>query len=426
MRYIQIVVCAIILSFTSPTWSATPQPAGKNAAVGYLMAIGWMTPPSKLVLDQIDQADSLESLKRFASETWEYLSDRRTTIVIKFLKQGATCDHCQYIYERQYLPDDPVPPYRRLRDLAQISRAVGLKVLKEGNASEAFDIFRSVFRMGEDLEQDETFLSGQISVMIRKAVLNPFEELLSSTTDPVILGMVKEYLRTRPPSTDGYKKVLGYGRIYIASSLSFMKSHPERIKDLQIKPPSKDDQNKPVLSEKPLSKCQANQRVLQGALEMLCLDFDPMPASMTPAVIPEYLVRSGYLKTLPVCPEHGNYEVYKCSDGSLSFRCSLHPEPDYRALQKADDEKKKKEQVELEKFVGSPEFDALCKETLKVVDEAIAMDQTAPGFLTKLDALSRKIDASDNALMKKLIPDIKMIFEQRLHLDEGVQNLLKK
>lgn len=427
MRYFHVIVFAVMLGFTSPTFSATsPEPSGKNAAVGYLMAIGWMTPPSEQVLNQIDRADSLESLKSFTSETWHYFSDSRMPIVLRFLKQGADCDFCRYIYERTYLPDDLVPPYRRLRDLAKIARGAGLKMLKEGNASEAFEIFKAVFRMGEGLEQDETLLSGHISVLIRKEIVKPFEEVITTASDSSVIEMVREYLRSLPKTTTGYKNLLEYERRYIENSLKFMKSHPETVDDFQILTPSNSDKNKITLSESPLSKCQANQRVLQGALELLTLDFNPLPASMTPAIIPEYLVHSGYLKEFPVCPQRGRYEVFTSSDGSLSFHCTIHPEPDYKAIQKNLQDQAQAEKEKLRTFVNTPEFDALCMETLAFMDEAIAMDQNVPDFIAKLDAFTKKVEASPNALVRKMIPSFRKLYQHRLELDESIQNLAKK
>lgn len=66
--------------------------------------------------------------------------------------------------------------------------------------------------------------------------------------------------------------------------------------------------------------CQAKCLMLHGACEMYAMDKGKLP----PDLKIETLVAEGYLKSVPVCSEKGNYSIKQVGD-EIKVECSLHP-----------------------------------------------------------------------------------------------------
>ncbi|GAB4268247.1 MAG: hypothetical protein Kow0029_03480 [Candidatus Rifleibacteriota bacterium] len=67
-------------------------------------------------------------------------------------------------------------------------------------------------------------------------------------------------------------------------------------------------------------KCQSNQRVICGALDMCILDGRELPVELNL----DELVAWKYLQERPVCPDGGEYFYYLTDDNDLVVECSVH------------------------------------------------------------------------------------------------------
>lgn len=416
-----------------------------NAAVGYLMAIGWMNPESEKVMTEFGNTETLADLEKLSPDAKHYITKTSLNTVIHWLVQGAACEHCQFGYEHTWQPDEPVPPFKRLRELSRVARAFGLEQLRDGKAAEALQTFRAIFRLGGHLEVDGPLISGMVGLAIKKIAIKGFGELITKGKDEKVIASAREFLKAQPSATLATKTSLAGEKKYMAAALQLMKnsqSSPAELAsdwgDGELRswlPKNRGKKEYVTLPSPPVSAlkaCLANQRVLLGAVEMLCMDFSPMPASLTVNVIPEFLVTSQYLKKFPTCQDGGKYELTMIKEGEYEWRCTIHPTPDASGKTisqpppSAPPAEILAEIEEFQKFMKSSEFDEMIVEALAMLDVAMAFDPYAPEYTAKLEAFDKKIETSTNTVILKAMPNIRKIFEQQIELDDVIKKLLEK
>lgn len=432
-----LVALAILFHFSAFAQNVSTTIPTPNAAVGYLMAIGWMNPPSEKVMAEFSDAKTLGDLEELSPDAKKYLGDERMNTIIRLLVQGADCEHCRFGYEHTWQPDEPVPPFKRLRELSRVARAFGLEQLRRGKVAEAFQTFRAIFRMGGHLDIDGTLIAGMVGLAIKGVAITGFEELITKGKDDKVMASTREFLKALPSATLSAKTCLVGEKKYLAAALQSMqngsvdlaKEWDELRTWLPKKPGAKENATPPSSPVPALKACLANQRVLLGAIEMLSMDFKPMPASLTIEIIPEFLVTSQYLNQFPNCPDGGKYELSVGKEGNYEWRCTIHPTPDESRESVSPPPPSAQTLAEIEefkKFMKSPEFEGMVVEALAMFDDAMAFEPYAPDFKAKMDAFSKKIESSSNIVIQRSMPNIRKVLEKQMEQDEAIKKLLAK
>ncbi len=435
------IVLAVMLcaTFGHAESAPTPQPT-PNAAVGYLMALGWMQPITEKVQTELSTCETVAGLDKLSPDARNAIGAGKMGTAVKLLVMGAACDYCMFGYQRTWRPDDVVPPFRRLRELARTARVYGLDQVRQGKAEQAFATFRAIFRLGAHLETDGTLIAGMVGLAFKKLAVKGFEELLNGTKDDKVIADARAFLKAQPKATavtpslmEGEKKFIGTALNMLVEgakkddSAGLLEAWPD-IENLFPKSIT-DKMGKPAAPTTAQTKsCQANQRVLLAAVEMLGMDYSPMPATLTVAVIPEFLVKEKYLKLFPTCPEGGKYELSQSKEGQFAWRCSKHADVDSAGTEPpvAKATPSAELMTEIKQYLAGPEFAKLTAEALAVIDEAKTLDPYAPDFATKIEAYSKKIKDSPNPIINSAVPNVRKVFESQKELDEAMLKLIGK
>lgn len=428
-----------LASAASPSVVKQPEP---NAAIGYLMALGFLEPASKEVINEFAEAKTIATLEKLSPEARNYLAGKKFGVVANLLSLGAACELSRFGYEHTYRPEEPVPPFRRLRELGRIMRTYGLDLLKKGNPDRALDIFRSLFRLGGHLEVDGTLISGMIGVAIRNLALEGFEELAVHGKNEKSLTTMREFLKLQPTSVSSMNLCLEAEKRYTLTALQMIASGADKVSDealakdwdsIKIILPEEEQAGKTggngsVTAPSAFRECIANQRVLAGAVEMLCLDYNPMPATLTVDLIPEFLAKEKYLKVFPTCRDNGKYQVSKVKDGLYEWKCTVHPTPEASgesgALPVAVSKPTKEQIQKFRDFVLGADFKKMKQEIIDLFDEAKTFDPRSPDFEARTAAFQKKIESSSHQVVKNCIPNVKKAMEQQLKVDRAVEKLV--
>ena len=444
---------ALVLAIASPSFAQSIPVSSEtksvavtpNAAVGYLMALGFLEPASKEVMDELADVKTIAALDKLSDETKRYLSGGKIPVTVNLLKMGAGCEFSRFGYERTFRPDEPVPPFRRLRELGRTMRAYGLNLLKDGRQEDAAELFRSLYRLGGHLEVDGTLISGMIGIALRGFAIDGFQELLARNPSEPLKASLREFLKLQPSSIEGMRACLEFEKRFMITALGMITNGLDNETDEKISQvwesikiiiPEGILSGKPIENPSPqpfspLRECLANQRVLRGAVEMLGMDYSPMPASLTVDLIPGFLVKQQYLKAFPVCREGGKYQLIKVKEGIYDWKCTVHPTPEAAgsvsdSVASASTVRVPPEDIKrFREFVLGPDFQKMRQETIDLYDEAKTLDPKAADFLEKAEAFKKKVENSNNPVARNAIPNVRKAFENAFEKDQAVQKIIE-
>lgn len=333
-----------------------------NAAVGYLMAISWMEPGSETVLKELSAAETIEDLAKLSPNAKKYISQTNLSTAIAWLVQGAACEQCQFGYERTYLPNEPFPPFMRLRQFAHAARVFGLQQLDDGKFAEALQTFKAIFQLGNHLQGDGPLISYVIGFAIQKIAIKSFEELLAQDKEEKITLAAREFLKSQEDTALIVKKSIAGEKKIMAAALEMMKND-------------------------------------QRSSEVLAPDWRELRTWL-----PKYSGKKEYV----TLPPYSSDEKYSKNHPSVLSADTLS------------------EMEEFKRFMKSQEFDMMIVEALSMFDKAIALDPYASDYDEKLQIFNQRIENSTNTVILKAMPNIAKVYEKQIELDEMIKRLLEK
>jgi hypothetical protein len=417
----------------------------QNAAVRYLMALGWFSPPDRAVMNELAAIDHLEDAKKLSPKAQEYLKNGKINDfgsifnVIRLLKAGAQCSTCVFNPDKQFFPDDSIPPYKRLREMVRVVCAIGALKALDGKHQEALDLFKAVYRFGQHLEQEGLLISGMIGVDFRKRALSAMVDLRAMTPAETVIVDLKAFLNTIPkPPMDIPCLILG-GKNCFAGMCQWYKNNPEAF-GTNLKLVKTATGSTIVIAsdesgggEKPMipvpQSCAANQRVIIGATEMLQMDYGELLPATISANLQGALVRLGYLKSFPECPEKGQYNIDLQAKGKSNVCCcSVHQTVDdieEAAGVSANRVPTGEELAEWKSYVSNPDFEEHISQGLKVFDAALKMESKRPDFQKRLEQLQHDTENASKFFIKTSFPDFNIFWKNQSELEAKIEMLLK-
>ncbi|HNV70030.1 MAG TPA: hypothetical protein PKO06_10045 [Candidatus Ozemobacteraceae bacterium] len=425
-----IVIFALLFGGLPLSIAAAPaavSPVDPNAAVRYLMALGWFEPATEKINADLGRLETSTGWKDLDKAAIQYLTGHKMRNVTRLLSLGAACSECNFFPDRKYEPQDHVPPYRRLREMMRTVRGIGIMHQMNGRYQEALDAYSSIYRLGHHLELDGVLIGAVIGISFRKAALACIKDLLAQPVPDSVRQNALGFLKAqRRPAVD-LKPLIATEKKFIMKCFEMGKESVEFLAELDLWPDTDPIASQPPSLSSHQKACAANQRVLMGAWEMVTMDYMET-ATITP-VIQEFLVREKYLKNFPVCPEGGTYEFYQEPAGSWAWRCSKHPSPDQvpqsasadtsAPADKVSPERRKK----IEAFVASGEFQKLKEAAFATYDEAMALCDHPDKLASELVALEERIKT--NVILKTVFPSLKKVYENGKAIDDALVELLK-
>lgn len=402
-----------------------------NAALRYMMVIGFMPDLSREDADQLRDINSLESFEKIPKKVRNKLHEAHSYRTMNLLEFAAKCKDCNFMPDQSYRPEDYVPPYRTLRTLARYLNAGAWHQAKLGDHEKAAKLFVAVFRFGDDAENYGPLISYMIGHAIREIALESMKTFLAGEFKPEAKKIVVDYLKSLPKPAFRVKEGLVWERKFTENILKTLDTNEGMIEILK-NVENLSDEIQTTTPSNPEKACCANQRVLMGALEMAAMDGLKFPENASFDQILAKLVKEKYLRNPVECPRKGEYKVkFHENNDYIEVSCSCGADPEKPITQekvepKSDDgAKKSKLAAKAEEYRNSGKFASDQKEILEYYDKMINLDQFGEGAHAEIQRIQDEYESKDNILIKTIGVSFKKIYERQLKLQEEIESLIK-
>jgi hypothetical protein len=339
-----VVTVIMVLMFASLGAAQPAKFVDDNAALRYLMAMGYMPQISSKTADKLAEIRDLESFKKLNQDNLKELNSASGFLhtVTRLLDLAADCSKCTFIVDKNLDFDTIVPPYRSVRLFARYINAQGWQNAENGAYAEAASKFCHVFRLGLNVSRDGFAINGSFGVAIQKMAVESINNLLALNSDEKVKNILADCFTNLPKPLVDSRVHVDYERLFIANSLKRAEKEPAMFGHMEL---FKDESQKPEPKiVAPDKACAANQRVLLGALEMYFMDNEFAPLASDSETVIKMLVDQQYLKTGPVCANKGTYTFTQVEgEEYYDVSCSCGADPDQQSASTDETEKKEPE-----------------------------------------------------------------------------------
>lgn len=401
-----------------------------NAALRYLMAMGFMPTFSLEDTGKLRDINSLESYDNIPKKIRDKLDEATSNRTLSLLEFAANCKDCNFMPDQSYKPEDYVPPYRTLRAFARYLNAGAWKAIKAGEHEKGAKVLTALFRFGDDAENYGPLISYMIGFAIREIALDSMKNFIAGDFKPEAKEIVRNYLKSLTKPAFKVKSAIYWEKEFSASLLKTLDSLEgaieifKQIDTDESEPAETDPQN-------PVSQCNANQRVLMGALEMAAMDGIKFAENADFASIQQQLLQENYLRVPLVCPRKGEYKVKFFSEDEyteVSCTCGADPEKPVPATEKAEkssSEKESKIAAKARQYRDSGRFETDRKELLEYYDKILSFNQFQENALDKLEKIQAEYESKNNVLITLSAANFKSVFEKQFKLQKSIDDLIK-
>lgn len=432
MRPFMLSVIIIAFSLFSISVSAEAKLPCKdeNAALRYLLAMGFMPQFSNDDIDHLRNVNSLERFAKIPEKVRDKLSEATSQHTLKLLELAGRCKDCNFMPDQTYKPEDFPPPFRTIKFFSLYLNAGAWKAIKEGNHVTGANIFVSIFRLGDDVENYGPIISCMIGLDIRRYAFESMKTVLAGDFKPEAKKIIIDYLKSLPRPVINVKEGLYLEKKFTESFLKELNTIDGVLKILR-KVTGNPSHTPQVSQNEKISLCNANQRVLTGALEIAAMDgivFFPTDEGF--AEIQEKLLKDKVLRGPVECPGKGNYKIEfhpESENIKVSCTCGADPEKPVQSEEKpvAASNYDAELEVKARKYLSSGQYEQDCNKLLEYYDKMLAMDPFQENGLKRIEELQKKYTSKENVLVKLIAIDFKLVFEKQLKLQEEIDNLEK-
>ncbi len=417
-----IVLTAVLMCSISISVSAAEKIFNDpNAAMRYLMAIGFMptiTDDEGKALADVTDAKTFQALPAaLKSKVGEAMGFR----IKKLLEYAKNCPDCNFMPDSSYNAEDIVPPYKTLRKFARFLNAGAWKAFISGQQKEAATLWVAVFRFGDDVENYGPMISYMIGHAIREIAVKSMKNALAGECKPEAKTIMVDYLKALPRPAFSLKEGLTFEKTFGDKMLEILNADPKSLVELL---PADDTAMTTV--KKTGAGCNANQRVLMGALEMAMMDGIAFEKGADNTAILARLVKDKYLKNAPECPEKGKYSTDLISEKEYKVSCSCGST--FEAPRNVEYEVQVKDPAKLEakalEYHSSGKYAKDRKEIAEYYDKMMAMDALQPDGLKIIADLQADYEKRGNLLIPNAI-DFHKAFGKQLQLQQEIDSIIK-
>ena len=422
-RIIMALALIAALLSSGSVWATEPY-RDPNAALRYLMAMGFMPTITDDEGHKLSEVNSLETYAEIPLNLKTAAGEATSFRIKKLLADAAKCRECNFIPDSTCKPEDIVPPYKLMRKFARLLNAGAWKAIHEGRHEEGAGLLVDIFKFGDGIENNGPLISYMFGHAIREIAVNSMKNLVAGDFKPDARKIVTDYLKSLPrpafPVKEGIKieKTLGENVL-----LTLVKEPKDMVEMIKTVEGSYGDPQTPP----PASSCNANQRVLMGALEMAMMDGKVFSEDQDYKSIEEKLVKDQYLKAGFACPSKGEYKIV-ISDKDIKVSCSCGADPNVPLPAVENQTPAPTDQKLLaraEEYLSSGNFDKDRKEYFELHDKILAVDDSQKDVLQKIDAITADYSKSENWLIKGFAVNFHKCFEKQVKLQEAIDNMIK-
>lgn len=428
-----VVAILFVVVIASQLVAAEPAPfVDNNAALRYLMAIGYMPKLSDKTHDQLSDIDSLEALKKLKPEARkEITSTGFMAPILRFLDLAADCTQSTFIVDQDYNYNSLIPPFRSIRMFARFINAHGWIDAEKGDYVGAAKKFVHVFRLGVNLGKDGASLNAMVGIGVQRLAVESINNLLKLNKSAEARKILNDYFAALAKPVCNSKAYVNNEKRYVENSLILAEKTPDVFAYLEL---FVDESAKPAAAvSSPEKACAANQRVLMGATEMYMMDYEDVAASIKDSEdFIKRLVDEKYLKSAPVCRNKGNYSINFVDNEDYTVACSCGVSPD-SISEPAQEVKEPEFSPELMKkiddYLKSAAFSNDKKEIAAIFDEMLQIDPYTAEGDAKAGKLAERIENNTSKLVKAIVLNPQSLYkslrENQQRIDELVETLKK-
>lgn len=437
MKKIMLGILLVMVSASCLIAVEPPEFIDNNAALRYLLAMGYMPQLSTETADRLINLNSLEALKKLQAKNVQELTadENFVTTVFRLLDLAAECPHSAFMVDSEYDFDSIVPPYRSIRLFARFINVRGWMDAEKGNYVGAAKKFVHVFRLGVNFGNDGPAVNAMISMGIQRIAIESINNLLKLTRNAEVKKVLRDYFASLPKPVLNFKIFLNNEKRFIDNSLIKTEKAPELLAQagfMTDEAEKKTEKTAPV--EKPADDvlCAGNQRVLMGAIEMYLMDHESAPEVKDSLAFINKLVAEEYLKSAPQCPGKGSYSVNAAAEGNFIVTCScgVTPESATTSAHASEGPEVSPEVIKkIRDYLMSHEYADDKKEIDAIFAEMLDIDPYAADAELRCGKLSDRITNSQHKLVNILIFNpgsyYRVIRENQLSIDALVDSLKK-
>jgi hypothetical protein len=430
-----IVSLLMVLMFASLGAAQPAKFVDDNAALRYLMAMGYMPQISSKTADKLAEIRDLDSFKKLTKDNLKELNSASGFLhtVTRLLDLAADCSKCTFIVDKKLDFDTIVPPYRSVRLFARYINAQGWQNAENGAYAEAARKFCHVFRLGLNVSRDGFAINGSFGIAIQKMAVESINNLLALNSEEKVKKILADCFTNLPKPLVDSRVHIDYERLFIANSLIRAEKEPAMFGHMELfKDDSQKSEPKIVAPDK---ACAANQRVLMGALEMYFMDNEFAPLASDSETVIKMLVDQQYLKAAPVCPNKGKY-IFTLVEGEEYYdvSCSCGVDPDQLSASTDETEKKEPEfspevMKKIDAYIKSEAYVEDKKEINAIFDEMLKIDPYTAAGDEAAGKLAERIEKNKSALVQYLMMNpqsfYKTLRENQQRVDDLVARLTK-
>ena len=394
-----------------------------NAALRYLMAIGYMPEISRSEGTELSEVKDIETLNKLPKSLKEKLTKASHAPIKKLLDDAKKCSLCDFNPDAKLELDDVVPPYRLLRTFARFLNAGAWKAIEEGKHEIGAELFIATFRFGDDFENNGPLISYMLGCNVRELALTSMETFLSQDYKPEAKKAIITYLKSLPRPAFPLKEGILWEKLLGEKILTTLSKNPKNLVELL----PEEDEQETIVSNSKESACCANQRVISGALEMAGMDGIKFEKSAKFSDIQNKLLTEKYILKTFECPDKGQYRVEFTSDTDFIVSCSCGANPDTpkSETQKTTRLENPKLVEKAIEYYSSGKFAKDKNELNEYIDKVLAIDPLAEGALETMEKLTKNYESRGNYIIDNGMANFFRTFKEQVELQKRIDALIK-
>jgi len=422
-----VIVAILVLSLASQLIAEPATFVDNNAALRYLMALGFMPKLKSDDCYELSGINSLETLKALDSKSRKELespsASSHLSTMFRLLDLAAECTESTFIVDQDCDYESMIPPYRSLRQFARFVNAHAWIDAEKGDYAAAARKFIHIFRLGKNLGGDGIAISCMVGIGIQRIAVESINNLLEICKDSDTKKVLHDYFSLLPkPMIDGSFHI-NKEKLYIYNTLNKAEKQPKKFAEFEI---FKDETEKTVKAAAVVSACRANQRVLLGALEMYMMDNTEAPSDLDSAAIINKLVEEKYLKLAPACENKGKYAIKFETDGDFSVSCSCGVSLDETVVEEKGKEISPAVMEKINAYIKSGAFVSDKKEVEAIFAEIVDIDPYAATSDEKAGKVAERIENSKNPLINTLVINPQSFYKALRENQQRIDDLVKR
>lgn len=421
-----LLVIALALGAIHASAADTKPYNDPNAAMRYLMAMGYMPDISKIDATALSKVEDLATLNELSEDAISSLSSGNFWRIKVLLDFAAKCPECNFMPDANFDPQDYVPPFRQLRSFARFLNARAWIELKNGSEVEGAELLVSTFRLGDDVENHGPLISYMVGFAIRNIAMKSMRNLTSGNFKPEAKKVIIDYLKALPRPAFPLKEGIVYEKVFGDKILQTLSKDPKGLAEIM----PMDDESKVEGVETVEVKCFSNQRVLNGSIEMALMDGIKLQKMTKSSEIQEKLVADKYLRSAPECPDKGTYQIKFTSESmyEVSCSCGANEQSNGTTATRTTTLQGMKNPVLVKKalaYYASGKFAKDRKELMEYYDKVIAIDPFQQGGLEMMKSLKNDYESRENFILDTIAPNFEKCYEKQIKLQQEIDELIK-